>query len=153
MVPYFTITKHFWETFCFSQPFPECWIFLSGLLGNGSGFHGWRNGGLGRVRDLPRVSWVIPQQSWDGNAEMRMFPMFLLWGFELSPWQVLLFHQVIYCTRAGQTRCEVCTHRDGQSRMFLEFRATFCLMLYLGILQYFLPMQKSVHIRESWIVQ
>lgn len=55
--------------------------------------------------------------------------------------------------KAGQTRSEVCTQRGGQSHMFLEFQATFCLMLYLGFLQYFPPVEKSVHIKESWIVQ
>lgn len=43
--------------------------------------------------------------------------------------------------------------RGGRSYIFSESGATFCLMLYLGLLQDFLPRQKSVHIKESWMVQ
>lgn len=55
--------------------------------------------------------------------------------------------------RLEKTHSEPCTQRGGQSDMLLAFKATFCLMLSLGLLQYFLPIQKSVHTVESQIVE
>lgn len=46
------------------------------------------------------------------------------------------------------THSKVCTQRGGRSYMFAEFEEfSFCLMLYLGLCQHFLPTQKPVHIK------
>lgn len=96
-----------------------------------------------RSYSMTELEWC----DWDQN----FIPDVFIEGWELSPGQVLFcsFIRWNYCERAGQTHSEVCTHSVGQSYMFLDFDTIFCLMFYLGFLQHFLPVQKSVHIKES----